>query len=442
MADALLDDLLDWLRIPSISTGGGRPEDLERAAAFVVERVVAAGGEGRVAATAGHPLALGDLRAADPGAPTVLLYGHYDVQSPGPLEAWTSPPFAPEIRDGRIYARGAADDKGNVLPLLHVACALAREGALPVHVRILVEGEEEAGSDSVAEWVRADERLADCAIVFDSGMVDERTPAVTLGLRGMVMAQLEVRTAVRDLHSGIYGGSALNALHALHAMLGAVLPGPDGRLRDELRAGIAPATDAERASWARLPAGADVLAAAGARPGYPGAGGEYYERNGADASLDVNAVIAGEPRTMVPAVARATLSQRLAPGQEPEAIAAALERLLRDAAPAGADLTIADLQLAAPSLFAPDEPAIVLAAQALERACGVAPALVRSGGSIPVVAELAARGLPVVVTGFATEDDAFHAPNESFRVEGLRQGEAAARELLAAMAQLPRRVPG
>jgi acetylornithine deacetylase/succinyl-diaminopimelate desuccinylase-like protein len=437
MADALLEDLLDWLRIPSISTGGGRPADLERAAAWVVERVTGAGGEAAVVATAGNPLAVGELRARDPNAPTVLIYGHYDVQAPGPLEAWTSPPFEPEIRDGRLYARGAADDKGNFLPLLHVACELASAGALPVHVRVLVEGEEEAGGESVADWVAGDDRGADCAIVFDSGMVDERTPAVTLGLRGVVMLDLEVRTAVRDLHSGIYGGSALNAIHALHAALGAVLPGRDGRLREELRAGIVPATEAERESWAPLPAGADVLAAAGAREAYPGAAAEYYERNGADASLDVNAISAGERRTVVPAVARATLSQRLAPGQDPATITATLERLLRDALPAGAELAFGAPQASAPALFAPDEPAIALAAGALERACGAAPALVRSGGSIPVVAELAGKGMPVVVTGFATEDDAFHAPNESFRLEGLRQGEAAARELLTAMASLP-----
>ncbi|HXS43212.1 MAG TPA: M20/M25/M40 family metallo-hydrolase [Solirubrobacteraceae bacterium] len=438
MAGALLEDLLDWLRIPSISTGGGRPADLERAAAWVVERVTGAGGEAAVVATAGNPLAVGELRASDPNAPTVLIYGHYDVQAPGPLEAWTSPPFEPEIRDGRLYARGAADDKGNFLPLLHVACELASAGALPVHVRVLVEGEEEAGGESVADWVASDDRGADCAIVFDSGMVDERTPAVTLGLRGVVMLDLEVRTAVRDLHSGIYGGSALNAIHALHAALGAVLPGRDGRLREELRAGIVPATEAERESWAQLPAGADVLAAAGAREAYPGAAAEYYERNGADASLDVNAISAGERRTVVPAVARATLSQRLAPGQDPATITATLERLLRDALPAGAELAFGAPQASAPALFAPDEPAIALAAAALERACGAAPALVRSGGSIPVVAELAGKGMPVVVTGFATEEDAFHAPNESFRLEGLRQGEAAARELLTAMASLPR----
>ena len=248
MDQRLLDDLLDWLRIPSISTGGGDPADLERAAAWVAQRVSGAGGEARVVATEGNPLAVGELRAEREDAPTVLIYGHYDVQSAGDLDAWTTPPFAPDVRDGRIYARGASDDKGNFLPLLHVACAQAAQGSLPVNVRVLVEGEEETGGDAVAQWVRADDRGADCAIVFDSGMVDERTPAITVGLRGLVMAHLQVRTAERDLHSGVYGGSALNALHALHAMLAAVVPGPDGSLRDELRAGIA----AARAGRARV----------------------------------------------------------------------------------------------------------------------------------------------------------------------------------------------
>jgi acetylornithine deacetylase/succinyl-diaminopimelate desuccinylase-like protein len=435
MDQRLLDDLTDWLRIPSISTGGGDPADLERAAAWVVDRVNGAGGQARVLPTAGNPLAVGDLRAAHADAPTVLVYGHYDVQSVGDLGAWTSPPFAPDVRDGRIYARGAADDKGNFLPLLHVACALAAAGELPVNVRVLVEGEEETGGDAVAQWVRADERGADAAVVFDSGMVDEATPAITVGLRGLVMLDLEVRTAARDLHSGVYGGSALNALHALHAMLAAVLPGPDGRLRDELRAGIAPVTQAERDAWAKLPPGDEVLAAAGARPLHPGAGAEYYERNGADSSLDVNAIHAGEPRTVLPAVARATLSQRLAPGQRGADAFAVLERLLREAAPVGAEVTLS-AQLGEPALFAPDTPAVALAAAALERACGSAPAFVRSGGSIPVVAEFAARGIPAVVTGFSVEDDAYHAPNESYRLVALEQGEAAARELYRALAAL------
>jgi acetylornithine deacetylase/succinyl-diaminopimelate desuccinylase-like protein len=434
--DALREELSEWLRIPSISTGDGDPADLRRAAEWVVERVREAGGEAQVVETGMNPLAVGDLRAAAAEAPTVLIYGHYDVQSVGDPAAWESPPFEPTVRDGRLYARGASDDKGNFLPLLHVACELARAGALPVHVRVLVEGEEEAGGESASEWLRADERGADVAIVFDSDMADEHTPAITVGLRGMVLADVTVRTAARDLHSGIYGGSVLNALHVLHAMLAQVMPGPDGRLRDELRAGIEPASPAERDSWARLRPGDEVLAEVGGRPVHPGAGGEYYERNGADASLDVNFVEGGEPRTVVPSVARAQLSMRLAPRQRSADMQPVVERLLRDAAPEGAEVSI-DWHLAEPSLFDVDEPAIRLAAQAIERATGSAPVMQRSGGSIPIVAELAAAGIPTIVGGFALADDAIHAPNESYRLESLRLGEAAARELYTALAELP-----
>jgi acetylornithine deacetylase/succinyl-diaminopimelate desuccinylase-like protein len=439
MAGALLDDLLDWLRVPSISTGGGDLADLERAAAWVVQRVVEAGGEARLERVGdGHPLAVGELRAAREEAPTVLIYGHYDVQATGPLEAWTTPPFEPSVRDGRVFARGAADDKGNFLPLLHAACALAREGRLAVHVRVLVEGEEEMGSASVAHWVAQDVRGADAAIVFDGAMVDERTPAITVGLRGIAQADLVVRTGRRDLHSGLYGGSVLNALHALHAALAGVLPGPDGRLREELRAGIVAPAEAERVSWARLPPGEAVLAEVGGRPLHPGAGAEYYARNGADASLDVNAVHGGEPRTVVPAVATATLSMRLAPRQRARELQAVLERMLREGLPEGAELTIA-WQLGDPALFDVDEPAIRLAAEAIERATGTAPALVRSGGSIPIVAALADRGIPTIVTGFVLAEDGIHAPDESYRLRSLELGEAAARELLDALAALPAR---
>jgi acetylornithine deacetylase/succinyl-diaminopimelate desuccinylase-like protein len=432
----LLDQLVDWLRIPSISTGGGDPADLRRAAEWAAAHVERAGGSAELVQIGdGNPLAIGDLRAARAGAPTVLIYGHYDVQGVGDLSAWTSPPFEPEVRDGRLYARGAADDKGNFWPLLAAACDLARAGELPVNVRVVVEGEEEAGSESITEWIRADERLADAAIVFDSGMVDERTPAITVGLRGLVMAHIEVRTGVRDLHSGIYGGSALNALHVLHHMIAPVVPGPDGRLRNELRAGILAPAEAERISWERLPPGSQVLSEVGGRPAYPGAAAEYYERNGADTSLDVNEIVGGEPRTLVPACARATLSVRLAPGQRAAEIGPALDRLLRAAAPADADVTIG-WQHADPALFEPDLPALVLGARAIERATGTAPALIRSGGSIPVVAEFAAREIPTIVSGFGLPDDAFHAPDESYRLESLALGERTARELLAALAEL------
>ena len=436
MDQRLLDDLLDWLRIPSISTGGGEDADLERAAAWVAQRVSAAGGEARVVATEGNPLAVGELRAARADAPTVLIYGHYDVQSVGDPAAWTTPPFEPDVRDGRVYARGASDDKGNFLPLLHVACAQAAAGTLPVNIRVLVEGEEETGGEAVAHWVRADERGADCAIVFDSGMVDEHTPAITIGLRGLVMLHLQVRTAERDLHSGVYGGSALNALHALHTMLAAVVPGPDGRLRDELRAGAAAPAQAELDSWARLPPGDELLAAVGARPAYPGAGAEYYERNGA-------AAVAGgqrHPRRRAPhGGARGGPRERLAaPGPRPgrhgglrDARAPAARR-----AAARAPSSSSSAETAEPSLFPPDNPAVALSAQALERAVGAPTAFVRSGGSIPVVAEFAARDIPAVVSGFGLEDDAYHAPDESFRLVALEQGAAAAGELYAALAAL------
>jgi acetylornithine deacetylase/succinyl-diaminopimelate desuccinylase-like protein len=438
VSSALLDDLIGWLRIPSISTGGGDPADLDAAAEWAARRVRDAGGSVELVGLGdAPPLVVGELRAARADAPTVLIYGHYDVQGPEPLDGWQSPPFQPTIRDGRLYARGAADDKGNFLPLLHAAVELARAGTLAVHVRVLIEGEEETGSAACLRWLADDERGADAAIVFDAGMVDARTPAITVGLRGIVQLDVAVRVAERDLHSGIYGGSAQNALLAMHRMLAAVAPGPDGRLREELLAGIEAPSAAEVASWERLPPGADVLGEVGACELYPGAAGEYYRRNGADASLDFNMIAGGASRTVIPARATATLSMRLAPRQRAEQIRPLLERLLREAAPPGAEVQIAH-HSGDPTLFDLDDPALVMAAGALERACGVAPAFVRVGGSIPIVAALAAKDIPTVVSGFVLPQDAFHAPNESYSLRSLELGARAAHELLLAMAQLPR----
>jgi acetylornithine deacetylase/succinyl-diaminopimelate desuccinylase-like protein len=438
MSDALIDDLLGWLRIPSISTGGGRPEDLRAAAEWVVERVDAAGGRGEVVTGPGNPIAYGELRASGGGdVPTVLIYGHYDVQAIGDPDAWRVPPFEPEVRDGRIWARGASDDKGNFWPLLSAALDLARAGELPVDVRVVVEGEEEAGGAHVEHWLRADDGPADVAVVFDSGMADERTPAITVGLRGMVMTKVTVRTGRRDLHSGMYGGSVLNAAHVLHGMLAAVVPGPDGRPRAELREGVQPPAAAELESWARLKPGDEVLAEVGGVPVDANAGADYYVRNGADTSVEVNELVAGEPRTVVPSVARATVSVRLAPGQDSATIAATLERLLLEAAPAGAEVTI-DVQRADPALFPVDSEAMKLAAGAIEAGTGMTPAFVRTGGSIPIVAEFARKGITTIVSGFGLPDDDIHAPNESYRVESLKLGEAASRELYAALARLPR----
>jgi acetylornithine deacetylase/succinyl-diaminopimelate desuccinylase-like protein len=270
------------------------------------------------------------------------------------------------------------------------------------------------------------------------------TPAITIGLRGIVQLAISVRVAARDLHSGLYGGSVQNALHALHGMLAAVAPGPDGRLREELLAGIEAPSAAELASWERLPPGERVLAEVGGRELYPGAASEFYRRTGADASLDINMIAGGAARTVIPASARAALSMRLAPRQRADEMRPVLERLLRDAAPAGAEVEITH-DSGDPALFSVDDPAIGLAATAIglaataiARACGVAPAFVRIGGSIPIVAELAAKGIPTIVTGFVLPGDAFHAPNESFSLRSLEQGELAARELLLQLKELPR----
>ena len=432
------EELEDWLRIPSVSTGGGDAEALGRACDWVLERIEGAGGAAeRVVVNGSHPMAVGELRAASPDAPTVLSYGHYDVQDPGPADAWQSPPFEPTERDGRLYARGAADDKGNFLPLLHVACELARAGELPVNVRFLVEGEEEVGSESILRYLRDEPPQVDAAIVFDSLMADDQTPAINTGARGLVQGPVEVRTGRRDLHSGLYGGAVLNATHVLMDVLREVVPGPDGRVRDELRAGTAAPGEAERESWRRLPSGAETIAEAGANEVTPGAADEFWERTGAATSVDVNMLSSGEPRTVIPSVARAQLSVRLAPGQTAREVAAEAERLLRAAVPDGAELSI-ELDRADPALFDVSAPALKLAAGAFERACGTPPAFVRLGGTLPLLAVLADQGVPTIVSGFALGADAFHAPNESYRLESLRLGELTARELYHSLAELTR----
>jgi acetylornithine deacetylase/succinyl-diaminopimelate desuccinylase-like protein len=433
----LFDEAVDWLKIPSISAGERNDAALREAAEWAVKRVLDAGGTCElVETTGGAPLVVGELRASSgAAAPTVMIYGHYDVQDPGDPADWTSPAFEPTVRDGRLYARGATDDKGNFLPLLHVACAMAREGTLPVNVRVLIEGAEETGSDDVGEWVRADERGADAVIVFDSGMVDADTPALTLATRGMVMAQIEIRTGTVPAHSGMYGGAALNAFHALHQVLSAVLPGPDGRLPEPLRAGVIPPSAAELESWKTLPGGAGELAQVGARPADAKAVEEFYIRTTAEPSLDVHQVVGGQARTIVVPVVSAVLSVRIVGGQRSEEIAANLEALLRGALPEGAELTFS-ADRAEASAFDPETPVLLAARRAFERACGSAPALVRSGGTLPILAAFAERGIPAIVSGFSLPDDALHAPDESYRLVAFEQGAAAAQALYEELAGL------
>jgi acetylornithine deacetylase/succinyl-diaminopimelate desuccinylase-like protein len=236
------------------------------------------------------------------------------------------------------------------------------------------------------------------------------------------------------VHSGLYGGAALNAFHALHAALAAVLP-RDGRLPEALRVGVEPPTPEELATYDGLPDGASVLAEAGARPADRAAGAEFHTRTGADASLDVHRIRGGEPRTIVPEVAMCDLSVRLAPGQDPASISSALESLLRDALPDGAELEYSAV-LASPSRFDPALPPLKIARNAMARSLGREPALLRSGGSLPILVAFMERGIPAIVSGFSLPDDALHAPNESFRLVALEQGAAAARALYEELAGL------
>lgn len=416
----LIDDLEELLRIPSISAGRLNPEGLMTAAEWVRDRVLRAGGEAELVGER-NPIVVGELKANRDGAPDVIVYGHYDVQDIGPADEWLSDPFEPTVRDGRLYARGSSDDKGNFLPVLHAACLMHEAGELPVNVRVLIEGEEEAGSEQVMDWIAADERGADAAIVFDSAMADEETPAITTACRGSIGATVHVRVAEGDVHSGIYGGVAPNAIHALNGMLHAVVPAPGEPVRDELRQGVSPVPDAERESWAEIPPNV-----------------EFHEKTGAQPDLEVNGVIAGatdELRTIIPAVAKANLSLRTAPGQRSSELAPVLERLLREAAPAGADVEIS-MNVAEPAQFDPESEPLKLARAAFERATGKAPALIRSGGTIPILAAFSDRGIQTIVSGFALPDDAIHAPNESYRLESIELNEKTSRALFEELGKL------
>ena len=268
------DELAEFLRIPSISADEAHAGDVQRAAHWVSDFIREAGGACEVIDWHGQPLAIGEVRASSgaESAPTVICYGHFDVQPPDPLELWESDPFEPEIRGDYLYGRGTVDDKGQLYMLLAAARELARAGELPVNVRFCCDGEEETGGHSIVEFLEADERGADAAIIFDSGMIRRDVPAFNVATRGMAYFHVTVRTGERDLHSGVFGGAALNAAHALIKTLDGLIA-HDGTLADALRVGRAVPTEEELAGWAQLPPGTEELAEQGARPKDRGGGG-------------------------------------------------------------------------------------------------------------------------------------------------------------------------
>jgi len=436
-----VEELREFIAIPSVSADPAHLEDVRRAAEWVRDFVKRAGGEAELVPMGERDLVIGDIPANANGAkaPTVMIYGHFDVQPPAPLELWESPPFELAERDGWYYARGIADDKGQLFTLLKAAQLLREQDALPVNIRVVSDGEEEIGGHSVVDFLEADERGADACIIFDGGMTRPEQPEFGLATRGVVAFHLKVKTGERDMHSGYYGGAALNAIHVLMQGLSAVTARSNGLLPDQLRVGREALGQLEVDSLKSLPKGWEILDEAGATPLDGKAADDFYDRTWAEPSLDVNGIRGGKPEFLnttliVEADARFTI--RLAPGQDPETIAAALEKLIHDAVPDSAEAELTRENSAAPGVFSADSPAIQLGMEAFKKATGVRPLLVRVGGTLPIYPALAAKGIPTIGTGFALRESNVHSPNERLRVEDIDRAVAAATELYRSLAAL------
>ena len=441
MDEAWFAELAEFIRIPSVSADAERRDDVRRAGEWVCDFIRRAGGEAELADWNGHPLALGELRASAGGdAPTVMCYGHFDVQPPAPLELWETEPFELTIKDEWAYGRGVTDDKGQVFILLKAAQRLVEANALPVNLRFACDGEEEIGGHTIVDYLAVDDRGADAGIIFDGGMLRVDMPAIELATRGLIVFDVDVRTGERDLHSGMYGGAALNAVHVLMRCFDAVLAGPNGLLPEPLREGIAAPTADELSSWSALPPGGEELESQGARPLDPAAAEQFYIRTLAEPSADVTGFLGGKPgfrNTTLSVHAAGQVTIRLAPGQDVRTIGGTAERMLRDAAPAGAELDIR-WDGAPPGLVRPDAPAVQLGLDAFEQVLGVRPLLVRAGGTLPIMPALADRGIPTVLTGFGLPESNVHSPNEKFLVRYFEQGVATAAALYTAFGRLPR----
>ena len=415
------DSYRAFLRIPSISALPQHADDCRRAARWLADALTEAGLEhAEVAETGGHPVVYADwLHVAD--APTVVVYGHYDVQPVDPLELWTSPPFEPSIVGDRLFARGAADDKGQIHAHVMAAAALLEtRGALPVNVKYVFEGEEESGSVRLDAWLAAnlDRLAADVAVISDTGFFEGNRPAITVGLRGLMYAQIDVVGTPVDLHSGGYGGVVQNPANALAEII-AALKGPDGRIRvPGFYDDVVALTDEERAAIAALPFDEEAYRQKLGLPALVGeVGFSVLERKGARPTLDVNGLWGGFTgeggKTIIPAQAHAKISCRLVVAQEPGRVFELLRAYIDEIAPPGVSTTVRLLGGGRPSLTPPDHPAARAAARALEATFGRAPLFIREGGSIPVCASFESiLGLPVVLLGITQPDEHAHAPNE------------------------------
>jgi acetylornithine deacetylase/succinyl-diaminopimelate desuccinylase-like protein len=419
--DQRLESLKEFLRIPSISTLPEHAPDVRRAAEWLAQTLRDGGVEHvEVAETGGHPVVYGDWLHAD-GAPTVIVYGHYDVQPVDPLDLWDRPPFEPVVDGDRMVGRGAADDKGQIhAHAMAATWLLAARGAMPLNVRYVFEGEEESASENLDAWLEAnrDRLRADAVVISDTGFFEGNIPSITIGLRGLMYAQVDVVLSPVDLHSGSFGGVVHNPAIAL-AQIIAALKGPDGRIRipgfyDDVRA----LTDVETAAMADLPFDEEQFRTEVGVPALVGESGySVLERKGARPTLDVNGIWGGfqgeGSKTIIPAHAHAKISTRLVADQDPDDIFRKFEAFVTEIAPPGVTVTVQYLGGGRPTLTSIDHPVTQAAARALEATFGRPPVFSREGGSIPVAASFASiLGLPVVLEGFTQPHERAHAPNE------------------------------
>jgi acetylornithine deacetylase/succinyl-diaminopimelate desuccinylase-like protein len=427
-----LDELKALLRIPSVSTLPEHKGDCRRAAEVLAADLKKIGMEHvRMIETEGHPLVYADwLHAA--AKPTVLVYGHYDVQPPDPLDEWLSPPFEPMERDGNLYARGAVDDKGQVMTEMKaLESLLAASGALPLNVRVLLEGEEEVGGEGIGRFVASKpaELKADFALVCDTEMFAPGLPTLCVGLRGMIYTELEVRGARTDLHSGMYGGAAPNPFVAMAQIL-AALKDPQGRiLIPGFYDDMIPPSAEELAAWQSLPFDEEQyrISEVGSRELVGEAGYSVLERTWARPTLDVHGIPGGftgaGAKTVIPAKAVAKVSMRLVPGMTPAKAFAQYKEYVEKIAPAGVDVQVRLIHSGDPCLIPVDNPYIRAATRALHEVWGRDTVFIRSGGSIPIVGDFARHlGLPSVMMGFGLPDDNLHAPNEKFQLKNFELG--------------------
>jgi acetylornithine deacetylase/succinyl-diaminopimelate desuccinylase-like protein len=434
MAATRSSELAELLAIPSISSEPAHARDLRRAAEWIAARLEFAGG--RVVETGGHPVVLAEWLGA-PGAPTILVYGHYDVQPPGDLAAWTTPPFEPSIRDGRIYARGATDDKCPVYVALETARRLfQRDGGLPLNVRFLIEGEEEIGSPSLGPFLAANRDVLACDVVVsaDGAMWRSSEPSIAVAAKGLLALDLVVDGPASDLHSGRHGGAVLNPNHALAAIV-ASLHDADGRVAVRgFYDDVAPVGDLSRVPFDETAYRAEVgVPALHGEPGF-----STLERLWARPTLEVNELRGGGAFTVIPGRAGAHITSRLVPDQDPQRVFDAVAAHVEAVAPAAVRAHVELLPGSVPAYAIPADDPVVRAGVAALRSVypELEPLLVRIGGTLPA-ATLFERelGIKTLLFSFSIADEQLHAPNEFFRLERIDEGVAAWTELWRLLAE-------